>query len=104
MEKSTPLYHKHLELGAMMVPFAGWLMPLHYGSQLEEHHAVRKDVGVFDVSHMRAIDIQGPQAMPFLRKLLANDVRKLPIEKALYTCMLNEQAGIVDDLIVYHLG
>lgn len=103
MEKSTPLYHKHLELGAMMVPFAGWLMPLHYGSQLEEHHTVRNDVGVFDVSHMRAIDIQGPQAMPFLRMLLANDVRKLSIGKALYTCMLNEQAGIIDDLIVYHL-
>ncbi|MCS5712564.1 glycine cleavage system aminomethyltransferase GcvT [Candidatus Berkiella aquae] len=104
MEKSTPLYHKHLELGAMMVPFAGWLMPLHYGSQLEEHHAVRNDVGVFDVSHMRAIDIQGMDAMRFLRQLLANDIRKIPIGKALYTCMLNEQAGIIDDLIVYHLG
>lgn len=104
MEKSTPLYHKHLEMGAMMVPFAGWQMPLHYGSQLEEHHAVRKSVGVFDVSHMQVIDIQGMQATAFLRHLLANDVFKLNIiGKALYTCMLNHDAGIIDDLIVYRL-
>jgi len=105
MEKSTPLYHKHLELGAMMVPFAGWQMPLHYGSQLEEHHAVRNQVGVFDVSHMLAIDVQGPQATAFLRYLLANDIFKLNSNgKALYTCMLNHEAGIMDDLIVYRLG
>lgn len=105
MEKSTPLYQKHFELGAMMVPFAGWQMPLHYGSQFQEHHAVRTDAGVFDVSHMLAIDIQGHQAAPFLRYLLANDVIKLNADgKALYTCMLNDQAGIIDDLIVYRLS
>lgn len=105
MEQSTPLYQKHLELGAMMVPFAGWQMPLHYGSQLEEHHFVRKDAGVFDVSHMLAIDIQGSDASAYLRQLLANDVMKLNVPgKALYSCMLNVQAGIIDDLIVYRLG
>ncbi len=105
MEKSTPLYQKHLELGAMMVPFAGWQMPLHYGSQLEEHHFVRNEVGVFDVSHMLAIDIQGHDATAYLRTLLANDVIKLKEPgKALYSCLLNPQAGIIDDLIVYRLG
>lgn len=105
MEKSTPLYHKHLEMGAMMVPFAGWQMPLHYGSQLEEHHFVRNEVGVFDVSHMLAIEIQGNDATAFLRRLLANDISKLKVPgKALYTCMLNHQAGIIDDLIVYRLS
>lgn len=105
MEKSTPLYHHHLASGASIVPFAGWQMPLHYGSQLEEHHQVRKEVGVFDVSHMLAIDIQGLRATDFLRQLLANDVVKLTsVGKALYSCMLNEQAGIIDDLIVYRLG
>jgi aminomethyltransferase len=105
MEKSTPLYQKHLGMGAMMVPFAGWLMPLHYGSQLEEHHFVRNEVGVFDVSHMLAIDIQGPDATVYLRYLLANDVIKLKqAGKALYSCILNPQAGIIDDLIVYRLG
>lgn len=105
MEKSTPLYHQHLASGASMVPFAGWQMPLHYGSQIEEHHRVRNKVGMFDVSHMLAIDIQGLQATDFLRQLLANDVVKLTTPgKALYSCMLNEQAGIIDDLIVYRLG
>lgn len=105
MEKSTKLYHRHLELGAMMIPFANWQMPLHYGSQIEEHHAVRDHVGIFDVSHMLAIDIQGKQAAEFLRNMLANDISKLHTQgKALYTCMLNEQAGIIDDLIVYRLG
>lgn len=105
MEKSTTLYHRHLELGAMMIPFAGWQMPLHYGSQIEEHHFVRNHAGLFDVSHMLAIDIQGKQATEFLRKMMANDVIKLHTPgKALYTCMLNERAGIIDDLIVYRLG
>lgn len=105
MEQSTTLYQKHLELGAMMVPFAGWQMPLHYGSQLEEHHFVRNEAGVFDVSHMLAIDLQGADASAYLRQLLANDVIKLNTPgKALYSCMLNEQAGIIDDLIVYRLG
>lgn len=105
MEKSTPLYQQHLARGASIVPFAGWQMPLHYGSQIEEHHLVRNKVGVFDVSHMLAIEIQGLQATDFLRRLLANDIVKLSSPgEALYSCMLNEQAGIIDDLIVYRLG
>jgi len=87
-----------------MVPFGGWDMPLHYGSQLEEHHAVRRAAGVFDVSHMRAVDLTGADARAYLRRLLANDVAKLATPgRALYSCMLNPQGGVVDDLIVYHL-
>lgn len=88
-----------------MVDFAGWDMPLHYGSQLEEHRYVRQDAGVFDVSHMTIVDITGAQACDFLRYLLANDVGKLKTPgKALYSCMLNEAGGVIDDLIVYRLS
>lgn len=105
MGKRTPLYHEHERLGARIVPFGGWDMPLHYGSQLEEHHAVRRRGGIFDVSHMRPVDIQGPDAQAFLRSLLANDVAKLRAPgKALYSCMLNADGGVVDDLIVYFRG
>jgi aminomethyltransferase len=105
MGNKTPLYPKHLEAGAKIIDFGGWDMPLHYGSQLEEHHAVRKDCGVFDVSHMTVVDIEGPQAEDYLRFLLANDVAKLKaVGKALYSCMLNEQGGVVDDLIAYKRG
>ncbi len=105
MGHKTPLYQKHLQAGGKMVDFAGWDMPLHYGSQLEEHHQVRQDAGVFDVSHMTIVDVEGEQAYDFLRWLVANDVSKLKeVGKALYTCMLNEQGGVVDDLIVYKLG
>lgn len=105
MAQKTPLYQKHLSAGAKIVDFAGWDMPLHYGSQLEEHQQVRKNVGVFDVSHMTVVDVTGPQAQDFLRYLLANDVGKLKkVGKALYSCMLNESGGVVDDLIVYFLG
>lgn len=105
MGQQTSLYSKHIESGGKMVPFAGWDMPLHYGSQIEEHHQVRQDAGVFDVSHMVVTDICGKQASDFLRYLLANDVAKLKIPgKALYSCMLNETGGIVDDLIVYYLS
>ncbi|WP_295403524.1 glycine cleavage system aminomethyltransferase GcvT [uncultured Thiocystis sp.] len=101
----TPLFSEHERLGARIVPFGGWDMPLHYGSQIEEHHAVRRDAGMFDVSHMRPVDIEGPGALPFLRFLLANDVARLQFPgKALYSCMLNEQGGVVDDLIVYARG
>jgi aminomethyltransferase len=87
-----------------MVPFGGWDMPLHYGSQLEEHHAVRRAAGVFDVSHMRAVDVTGAGARAWLRRLLANDVAKLAAPgKALYSCMLSQRGGVVDDLIVYFL-
>ena len=101
----TPLFAEHERLGARIVPFGGWDMPLHYGSQIEEHHAVRRRAGVFDVSHMQPVDIAGPDAQRFLRHLIANDVAKLKDPgKALYSCMLNDRGGVVDDLIVYYRG
>ena len=102
MGQRTPLYDLHLALGAKMVDFGGWDMPLHYGSQVEEHHEVRRDCGVFDVSHMTVIDITGGQAKEWLQYLLANDVERLNTPgRALYSAMLNEQGGVVDDMIVY---
>lgn len=102
MGQRTPLYDQHLALGAKMVDFGGWDMPLHYGSQVEEHQQVRRECGVFDVSHMTVIDVAGPQAMPYLQRLLANDVARLRhVGRALYSTMLNERGGVVDDLIVY---
>lgn len=104
MGQRTPLYDLHLALGAKMVDFGGWDMPLHYGSQVEEHHQVRRDCGVFDVSHMTVIDVSGVQAKAWLQHLLANDVERLhSAGRALYSTMLNEQGGIVDDMIVYRL-
>jgi aminomethyltransferase len=104
MAQQTALYDKHIAAGGKMVDFAGWDMPIHYGSQLEEHHTVRKDAGVFDVSHMTVIDFKGDDTCAFLQSLLANDVGKLTIPgKALYSCMLNEQGGIIDDLITYYM-
>ncbi|NWG30595.1 MAG: glycine cleavage system aminomethyltransferase GcvT [Rhodocyclaceae bacterium] len=102
MPQRTPLYDAHLAAGAKIVDFAGWEMPIHYGSQLEEHHQVRRDAGMFDVSHMLAIDLAGCDAQGYLRRLLANDVAKLTQPgKALYSCMLKEDGGVIDDLIVY---
>jgi len=102
--RRTPLYDLHVELGARMVDFGGWDMPVNYGSQIEEHHAVRRQAGVFDVSHMCVIDARGPRARPFLSKLVANDVAKLKSSgKALYSCMLNEAGGVIDDLIIYFI-
>lgn len=105
MSQHTPLYQRHLAAGAKLVDFAGWAMPIHYGSQVEEHHQVRRDAGMFDVSHMVVLDIAGPGARDFLRHLLANDVARLDDTpgKALYSCMLNERGGVIDDLIVYFL-
>lgn len=100
----TVLHAKHLEAGAKMVDFFGWHMPINYGSQIEEHHAVRQDAGMFDVSHMTIVDLTGTRTRDFLRFLLANDVAKLTVPgKALYTAMLNEAGGVIDDLIVYFL-
>jgi aminomethyltransferase len=100
--KQTPLISLHRETGAKLVDFGGWEMPLHYGSQIEEHHAVRRAAGMFDVSHMRVVEVLGPGARDFLRYALANDVAKLDTPgRALYSCMLNEQGGVVDDLIAY---
>jgi len=101
----TPLFDAHVKAGARLVDFGGWEMPVSYGSQIEEHHAVRNSAGMFDVSHMRSVDITGPQAKPFLRRLLANDVARLSTPgQALYSCMLNPEGGIIDDLIVYFFG
>ena len=105
MGSKTVLFDVHQQMGARIVPFGGWDMPLHYGSQLEEHHAVRRDAGMFDVSHMTVVDLSGGRTRPFLRKLLANDVARLQLPgKALYGCMLNPQGGVIDDLIVYFLS
>ena len=105
MGSKTPLYDKHVEAGARIVDFGGWDMPLHYGSQKEEHFAVRERAGVFDVSHMTIVDLAGDRVRDFLRKLVANDVAKLEnYGKALYTCMLNEDGGVIDDLIIYFVG
>jgi aminomethyltransferase len=102
MPKQTPLYATHVRLGGKMVDFAGWDMPLHYGSQVEEHHLVRRDAGMFDVSHMLCLDLEGAGAHDLLHKLVANNVDKLTVPgRALYSCMLNPQGGVIDDLIVY---
>jgi aminomethyltransferase len=100
--KATPLNSVHRASGAKMVDFGGWDMPVNYGSQIEEHHAVRTDAGMFDVSHMCVVDLHGANVRPFLRGLLANNVDKLQAAgKALYSCMLNAEGGVIDDLIVY---
>ena len=102
MGSRTPLYDKHIEAGARIVDFGGWDMPVNYGSQKEEHHAVRRHAGIFDVSHMTIVDLTGERTQEFLRYLLANDVAKVSDPgKALYTCMLNKAGGVIDDLIVY---
>ncbi len=104
MLKQTPLNAKHRESNAKLVDFSGWEMPIHYGSQIEEHHVVRTGTGMFDVSHMLPVDIKGEGARAFLKKLLANNVDKLQTTgKALYSCMLHEGGGVVDDLIVYFM-
>ena len=104
MGKRTPLFPLHQELGARIVDFGGWDMPVQYSSQIGEHHAVRRAAGVFDVSHMCIVDLRGARVRTFLGQLLANDVGKLTTPgKALYSCMLNEQGGVLDDLIVYYL-
>ena len=102
MLKTTPLNAAHRALGARMVDFGGWDMPVNYGSQIEEHHAVRRDAGMFDVSHMLALDLAGPGTRNFLRRALANNVDKLQAPgRALYSCLLNDAGGVIDDLIVY---
>lgn len=104
MDKKTILNQTHRDLGARMTPFGGWDMPVHYGSQIEEHHAIRRHAGMFDVSHMQIIDVKGSDCKRYLRHLLANDVEKLAVSgKALYSCMLNSQGGVIDDLIVYFM-
>jgi len=104
MPLKTPLYEKHIQMGGKMVDFAGWEMPVNFGSQIDEHHAVRQDAGMFDVSHMTITDLKGVDTRDMLRLLLANNIDKLQEKgKALYSCMLNSSGGILDDLIVYYL-
>jgi aminomethyltransferase len=104
MSQKTVLYDKHVEYGGKIVDFAGWQMPVNYGSQIDEHHQVRKDAGMFDVSHMTVIDLTGKDVKSFLQHLLANDVARLNDQgKALYSCMLNHNGGVIDDLIVYYM-
>jgi aminomethyltransferase len=105
MGLKTALYDTHILQGAKIVDFGGWDMPLHYGSQIEEHHAVRRDAGMFDVSHMGVVDLTGDRVREFLKSLLANDVDRLRIPgKALYSCMLLPSGGVIDDLIVYFMS
>ena len=105
MTQKTVLNDAHRRLGARMVDFGGWDMPLNYGSQIDEHHQVRRDVGMFDVSHMTVVDLTGERCRDFLRYLVANDIDKLKLDgRALYTCMLNADGGVIDDLIIYRRG
>lgn len=105
MGHKTALYDLHKAAGGKLVDFGGWDMPINYGSQIEEHHQVRRHAGLFDVSHMTVVDVAGSDARAYLRKLLANDVARLDDTpgKALYSGMLNHEGGVIDDLIVYHL-
>jgi aminomethyltransferase len=105
MSLKTPLYEAHLEAGARMVDFGGWEMPISYGSQIEEHHQVRQAAGMFDVSHMTVVDLAGERCREFLARLLANDVARLQqAGKAMYSCMLNDDGGVIDDLITYFIS
>ncbi len=101
--KQTPLFSQHQAMGAKLVDFGGWQMPVNYGSQIDEHHLIRKDAGMFDVCHMTVVDIRGCDVVAYLSRLLANDIAKVAAKpgKALYSCMLNEEGGVIDDLIVY---
>jgi len=103
--KETPIIKAHQDMGAKLVDFGGWNMPIHYGSQIDEHHQVRKDAGMFDVCHMPIVDLRGSVVIDYLSKLLANDVAKIVDKpgKALYSCMLNNEGGVIDDLIIYFM-
>ena len=104
MNQRTALFARHEASGARIVDFHGWDKPVHYGSQIAEHRAVRESAGVFDVSHMTVVDVAGSGARDFLRALLSNDVERLEAEgRALYSAMLNHDGGIIDDLIVYRM-
>ena len=100
----TPLYEQHVDLGAKIGPFAGWEMPVQYEGIREEHSAVRRHVGMFDVSHMGEVEVEGPGALAFLQRVLSNDVAKIEIGGAQYSCLCNEDGGVIDDLFAYRLG
>src|SRR6266487_6644569 len=99
--KKTPLYEEHVRLGAKIVPFAGWLMPVQYTSIMEEHQAVRNNLGIFDISHMGQLIVEGSGAREWLNTMLTNNIDKLDVGTGQYTFLLNEGGGIIDDLIVY---
>src|SRR4030095_12420054 len=104
MLKRTPLYAAHQKLGARLVEFGGWEMPVQYSSIIDEHLAVRKAAGLFDISHMGEVFVRGPQAQAFLNYVLTNDVRKLALGQGQYTIMCNERGGAIDDLYAYRIG
>ncbi len=104
MDLKTPLYQSHKDAGAKLVDFYGWQLPIHYGSQINEHNSVRQSAGVFDVSHMTIIDVTGEDAQTWLRGMLTNDVAKLAPMQALYSCLCNEEGGVIDDLIAYKIN
>src|SRR5687768_15507177 len=100
-QRKTPLYDEHVRLGAKMIPFGEWIMPVQYSGIMDEHQAVRKNVGVFDISHMGQLTATGPQAGAWLNEMLTNNIDKLEVGTGQYTFLLNERGGIIDDLIVY---
>ena len=103
-DKTTPLYQEHVRLGARIIPFGGWLMPVQYSGIVQEHHAVRKEAGLFDISHMGQFMVEGPGARAWLNRMLTNNVEKLETGTGQYTFLLNDRAGIIDDLIVYRVA
>ena len=103
-QKRTPLYDEHVRLGAKIVPFAGWVMPVQYTSIVEEHQAVRNNVGIFDISHMGQMIVQGSGAREWLNTMLTNNIDMLDVRTGQYTFLLNERGGVIDDLIVYRIG
>jgi aminomethyltransferase len=102
--RQTPLYEQHVELGGRLVPFAGWEMPVQYEGIREEHSAVRRHAGMFDVSHMGEVEVEGPEALAFLQRILSNDVARIEVGGAQYSCLCNADGGVLDDLFVYRLG
>ena len=103
-QKKTPLYDEHMKRGAKMIPFGEWIMPVQYTSIMDEHQAVRKNVGMFDISHMGQLIAEGTGARPWLNEMLTNNIDKLSVGTGQYTFLLNEKGGIIDDLIVYRIG
>src|SRR5690242_20036368 len=101
--RQTPLHDRHVALGARMVPFAGWEMPVQYEGVIQEHKAVRTDAGVFDVSHMGELEVEGPTARDLLQSTLSNDIDKIEVGAAQYTLLTNDDGGVIDDLIVYRI-
>src|ERR1700748_956090 len=102
--RRTPFFEQHVELGAKLVPFAGWEMPVLYEGIKEEHTAVRTHAGMFDVSHMGEVEVEGPGALAFLQLMLSNDVSKIDVGGAQYSCLCNEKGGVIDDLFAYRLS